>query len=84
MKKQMIACDCGYSVTSPHGEDDLIDSTMAHAKRVHPTMSMFGDQDRKMIKAAWLHLSHIRRNLFPFSLSLSLSLYSAFQHIIRT
>ncbi len=52
LKKQMIACDCGYSVSSPHGEDDLIDSATAHARRVHPTMSLSRDQVRKMIKAA--------------------------------
>ncbi len=52
MKKQMIACDSDYPMTSPHGEDDLIDSAMAHAKRVHPTMSMSRDQVRKMIKTA--------------------------------
>jgi len=52
LKKQMIACDCGYTVSSPHGEEDLIDSASAHVKRVHPAMSMSKDQIRKMIKPA--------------------------------
>jgi hypothetical protein len=35
-KKLIGTCPCGFTFTTPHGEDDAVTIMQNHAKRIHP------------------------------------------------
>jgi predicted small metal-binding protein len=38
-KLKILSCPgCGWSVKTPHGEDDIVEHAMLHAKKHHPEM----------------------------------------------
>jgi predicted small metal-binding protein len=53
-KMKSITCpECGWTVKSPWGENDIIDHTMLHAKNHHPEFLKHSKEDmKKMIKDA--------------------------------
>ena len=53
-KMKMMTCpECGWSVKTPFGENDVIDHAMLHVKNHHPEMMKHDKADlKKMIKDA--------------------------------
>lgn len=53
-KMKISTCpECGFTVKSPWGENDVIDHIMLHAKNHHPEMLKHDKADmKKMIKDA--------------------------------
>jgi predicted small metal-binding protein len=53
-KIKMIACpECGWTVKSPWGENDVIDHMMFHVKNHHPEFLKHSREDvKKMVKNA--------------------------------
>jgi predicted small metal-binding protein len=53
-KMKTTTCpECGWTVKSPWGENDVIDHVMLHAKNYHPEMLKHSKEDlKKMIKDA--------------------------------
>lgn len=51
-KMKMMTCpDCGWSVKSPFGENDIMDHAILHAKKHHPEVMKHDKADlKKMIK----------------------------------
>jgi predicted small metal-binding protein len=50
--KKNITCECGFSVTTPHGDEELIAVVEGHASRVHPELKLSRDEILKMAKPA--------------------------------
>jgi predicted small metal-binding protein len=50
--KRNITCDCGFSVTTPHGDEELIEVVKVHASRVHPDLKLSRDEILQMAKPA--------------------------------
>ena len=53
-KMKMMTCpECGCTVKTPWGENDILDHAMLHAKNHHPEMMKHDKADlKKMIKDA--------------------------------
>jgi len=51
-KMKIMTCpECGWSVKTPFGENDVIEHAMLHAKNHHPEMMKHSKEDlKKMIK----------------------------------
>ena len=35
-EKLGVDCDCGFSMTTPHGQDDAVAVVQLHIQRIHP------------------------------------------------
>jgi len=53
-KMKTTTCpECGWTVKSPWGENDVVDHMVLHVKNHHPEMSKHGRDDmKKMVKDA--------------------------------
>jgi hypothetical protein len=47
---KMMSCECGWTLITPMGENDLKKHTMMHVADAHPGMKMTDDQMKKMMK----------------------------------
>jgi predicted small metal-binding protein len=48
MKK--LSCECGFSITSPYGEENLLKHAKIHLKDKHPDMKTSDQELREMIE----------------------------------
>ncbi len=50
-KTLTVDCPCGWTMTTPHGEDDFVKHVSLHVKDVHPDMeSMNREEILKLAK----------------------------------
>jgi predicted small metal-binding protein len=47
---KMMSCDCGWTLITPNGEDDLKKHAMMHVADAHPGMKVTDDMMMKMMK----------------------------------
>ncbi len=45
-----VDCPCGFTFTTPHGEEDAVAVTQLHLNRVHPEMNSSRAEAMKAIK----------------------------------
>ncbi len=50
--KKNVTCDCGFSVTAPHGDEELIAVVEGHASRIHPGLKLSRSDILNMAKPA--------------------------------
>lgn len=51
-EKKSLTCDCGWNVTSPHGEQDVLKHAKIHVQEKHPEMKLTEKELQQMIKPA--------------------------------
>jgi hypothetical protein len=47
---KMMSCECGWTLITPMGEDDLKKHAMMHVADAHPGMKVTDDMMTKMMK----------------------------------
>jgi hypothetical protein len=47
---KMMSCDCGWTLISPMGEDDVMKHGMKHVADAHPGTNFTDDEMMKMMK----------------------------------
>jgi predicted small metal-binding protein len=52
MASKSVTCECGFSVTTPHGDEELIEVVEGHASRVHPGLKLSREDILGMAKPA--------------------------------
>lgn len=48
---KLLSCNCGWTLISPQGEDDLKKHTMQHIAEAHPGMQVGEKEFKAMVKS---------------------------------
>ena len=51
-EKKILTCECGFSITSPYGEENLLKHGKIHAQDKHPEWEVTEEELREMIQPA--------------------------------